>query len=87
MKDKRITNIVVGIIKADHPEWWQFARKNSYTDDAGNRIHVREDGICWESTSWVDYLVLDRINDAVEKLGIEAVVEYSNSVEVMVEPL
>jgi hypothetical protein len=87
MKDKRITDIVVDIIKTDHPQLWQFARKNSFTDDAGNCIFVREDGICWETAEWVDYLVLDRINDAVEAQGIEAVVEYSNSYEVMVEAL
>jgi hypothetical protein len=87
MKDERITKIVVDIIKADHPGLWQFARKNSHTDDAGNRIFVREDGICWETCDWVDYDVIDRINDAVEAQGIEAVVEYSNGYEVMVEQL
>jgi hypothetical protein len=84
MRDKRITDIVVGVIKDDHADWFLG---RGFTDIAGNRIHVREDGIAWESTSWVDYVVLDRINEAVEAAGIEAVVEFSNSYEVLVEAL
>ena len=84
MKDKRITSIVVDVIKTDWAGWFPG---RGYTDIAGNRIHVREDGIAWESVAWVDYEVLDRINAEIEAEGIEAVVEYSNSYEVMVEAL
>jgi hypothetical protein len=86
MKDKQITDIVVNIIKRDHPNWWLHARKNSYKDDAGNRIWVRDDGICWESTSWVEYITIDEINDEIWKLGIEAEAEYSNSYEILINP-
>lgn len=87
MKDKRVTKIVVELIKADHPGLWQHAPKNSYKDDAGNHIWVREDGICWETCEWVDYTVLDLINVILEDQGIDAVAEYSNSYEIMIEPL
>jgi hypothetical protein len=84
MRDKRITDIVVGVIKENHGDYFNG---RGFTDIAGNRIHVRDDGIAWETRSWVDYGVLDTINDRVEAAGIEAVVEYSNSYEVMVEAL
>ena len=87
MKDKRITDIVVSTIKEEFPDYWEGIRKNSFTDIAGNPICVREDGIAWETVDWCDYLILDKINDKVEAAGIEAVVEYSNSYEVMVEAL
>lgn len=78
------TKIVVGIIKERYKDsWWKWARGNSYTDDAGNRIHVHDDSIVWESTDWLDYEVLDLINDQLEAQGIELLAEYGNSYEVM----
>jgi hypothetical protein len=85
VKDKRVTKVVVDLIKQKHPGLWQYARANSYTDDAGNRIHVREDGICWETQEWVDYDIVDQINDILYiNHGLPFYVEYSNSYEVMV---
>lgn len=87
MKDRRVTKIVVDVIKTYHPEWWQFARANSFTDDAGNPINVRDDGICWESTDWCDYEILDVINGRIEREELPFVVEYQGSYEVSVEAL
>ena len=49
MANKQVTDVIVGIIKKDHPTLWQYARANSYKDDAGNRIHVHDDSIVWET--------------------------------------
>lgn len=87
MKDPRITKIVVEIIKERHPTLWAFARKNSHRDDAGNGIYVHDDTIVWESAAWLDYEVLDRINEQIEAQGIEAVAEYWNDYEVKIEAL
>lgn len=87
MRDARVTRIVVAAIKRTRPQLFQHVRANAHRDDVGNPIHVREDGIAWETCEWVDYALLDEINDAVEAAGVAAVVEYSNSYEVMVEAL
>jgi hypothetical protein len=85
MKDERVTKIVVSIIKQNHPGLWQFARANSFKDDAGNRIFVHDDSIVWETCEWVDYLVLDQINDQIESQGIPVIAEYLNSYEIQLE--
>lgn len=87
MKNQIVTDIVVDELKRACPGLWQFARKNSHTDDVGNPISVRDDGICWESASWVEYDLLDRINERIEEEGLPIVVEYANSYEVTVEAL
>jgi hypothetical protein len=89
VKDERITKVVVDVIKERNPNWWKHSRGNSHTDDAGNGIYVHEDSIVWESTDWVDYDVLDLINDRLERLhpDLFVAVEYGNSYEVLIEEL
>lgn len=85
MPDTRVTKIVVDELKKAHPDAWKWARKNSYRDDAGNRIYVHPDSIVWETVQWVDYTLLDAINDRIQDENLPFVAEYAGSYEVTVE--
>jgi len=80
-----VRDIVIDVIKTRHPREFQFAHGNSFKDDAGNRIHVHPDSIVWETVDWLDYEVLDRINERLERDGLPFVAEYGNSYEVLIE--
>lgn len=86
MIDEQVTKIVANIIKERHPNLWVFSQGSTLKDDAGNRIFVHEDSLCWESAAWLDYEVLDRINEQIEALdlNIQVAAEYGNSYEVII---
>jgi hypothetical protein len=82
-----VAKIIIGLIKERHPTVWTLTRKDSKQDDAGNRIYVHDDSIVWETMAWLDYEVLDRINEQIEAKQLDYVAEYGNSYEVFIEPL
>jgi hypothetical protein len=85
--DREVAGIIIGVIKERNPEHFAYSHGNSYTDIAGNRIHVHDLSIVWETRAWLDYEVLDIINERLEFAGYPVVAEYAGDYEITIERL
>lgn len=82
---KQATQLVKRAIIEGHPELFLTTRNH---DVAGQKINVHlADGtyaatLNWELCSWVDYVIIDRLQDLLDEHELEFDIELLNSYEI-----